>query len=64
LGLSFEFKIWFKFGVEVMGVAFGYRFWVQVQCFRPCNRDQHTLTQVYHLYHWTNSTNLVRLMAK
>jgi len=30
-----------------MGLAFWFRFrfWVQVQCFRPCGRDQHALTQ-------------------
>jgi len=31
-----------------MGLAFGFRFWVQVQCIRPCDRDQHALSQVFH----------------
>ena len=39
-----------------MGLAFGFRFWVQVQCVRPCQRDQHALTQVYHPCHLTNFT--------
>jgi len=46
-----------------MGLAFRLRFWVQVQCFRPCDRDQHALTQVHHPCHLTNSTNWVHLMA-
>jgi len=46
-----------------MGLAFRFRFWVQVQCFRPCDRDQHALTQVHHPCHLTNFTNWVHLMA-
>ena len=46
-----------------MGLAFWFRFWVQVQCFRPCDRDQHALTQVHHPCHLTNPTNWVHLMA-
>jgi len=38
-------------------------FWLQVQCFRPCDRDQHALTQVHHPCRFTNSTNWVHLMA-
>ena len=39
-----------------MGLPFGFRFWVQFQCVRPCQRDQHALTQVHHSCHLTNST--------
>jgi len=46
-----------------MGLAFQFRFWVQVQCFRPCDRDQHALTQVHHPCHLTNPTNRVHLMS-
>jgi len=50
-----------------MGLSYGFsfrvRFWVQVQCFRPCDRDQHALTQVHHPCHLTNSTNWVHLLA-
>ena len=46
-----------------MGLAFRLRFWVQIQCFRPCDRDQHALTQVHHPCHLNNSTNWVHLMA-
>ena len=46
-----------------MGLAFRFRFWAQVQCFRPCDRDQHALTHVHHPCHLTNSTNWVHLMA-
>jgi len=38
-----------------MGLALGFRFWVQVQCFRPCDGDQYALTQVYHPCQLTNS---------
>ena len=46
-----------------MGLSYVFRFWVQVQCFRPCYRDQHALTQVHHPCCLTNSTNCVHLMA-
>ena len=46
-----------------MGLAFRFRFWIQVQCFGPCDRDQHALTQVHHPCHLTTSTNWVHLMA-
>jgi len=46
-----------------MGLAFRFRFWVQVQCFRPCDKDQHALTQVHHSCHLTSTTNWVHLMA-
>jgi len=46
-----------------MDLAFQFRFWVQVQCFRPCDRDQNALTQVHHPCHLTNSTNWVHLVA-
>jgi len=48
-----------------MGLAFWFRFWVrfQVQCFRPCDRDQHALTQVHHPCYLTNSTNWVHVMS-
>ena len=45
-----------------MGLAFRFRFWVQVQCVRPHERDQHALTQVYHPCHLTNSTNWIHLI--
>jgi len=43
-----------------MGLAFGFRFCVPVQCVRPCQRDQHALTQVCHPCHLTNSTVAIR----
>jgi len=46
-----------------MGLPFRFRFWVQVQCFRSRDRDQHALTQVHHPCHLTNSTKWVHLMA-
>jgi len=46
-----------------MGLAFRFRFWIEIQCFRPCDRDEHALTQVHHPCHLTNSTNWVHLMA-
>jgi len=46
-----------------MRLAFRFMFWVQVQCFRSCDRDQHALTQVHHPCHLTNSTNWFHLKA-
>jgi len=39
-----------------MGLSYGFSFWVQVQSVRPCQRDQHAQTQVYHPCRLTNST--------
>jgi len=62
--LASGFVLGFCFCVLVLSLSYGFRFWVQIQCLRSCDRDQHALTHVYDPCHLTNSTNWIRLMAK